>query len=262
MTAVIKTDKANISGAGIEYRLITASDTDKPTLVFLHEGLGCTALWKDFPDQLCQMTGCPGFVYSRLGYGGSDPCTLPRPLDYMQQEAQQLLPKILVHFGIEDVILIGHSDGASISLVYAGADISPRPRAVIAMAPHVFCEEISVRGIRQAKQLYDQGDLKIRLSKFHGMNTQTAFYGWNDAWLDPDFMHWNIENFLPTISAPVLVVQGLQDSYGTLAQVDAIEKSVAGLFDKLLLDRCGHNPWSEKNDNVLSAVTKFIDSSL
>ncbi|MEH6527827.1 MAG: alpha/beta hydrolase [Sneathiella sp.] len=258
MTGATETDIANISGAAIEYRLIAASDPSRPTLIFLHEGLGCAALWKDFPDQLCQMTGCAGLIYSRLGYGGSDPCDLPRPLDYMQQEATVTLPQILAHFEIENFTLVGHSDGASISLIYAGSNRVPAPRAVIAMAPHVFCEDISVQGIRIAKRAYDQADLKTKLEKFHGMNTEIAFRGWNDAWLDPEFRHWNIESYLPPITAPVFVIQGLEDNYGTLTQIDAIESAVDGSFRKLLLPGCGHNPWSEKRDIVRGAIATFL----
>jgi pimeloyl-ACP methyl ester carboxylesterase len=258
VTTASETDLADIAGAAIEYRVIAAPDVTLPTLIFLHEGLGCAALWKDFPDQLCGMTGCHGLVYSRAGYGKSDRCTLPRPLDYMQQEARLTLPQVLAHFEIDNFILIGHSDGASISLVHAGMDREPAPRAVIAMAPHVFCEEVSVQGIRLAKQAYEEGDLKVRLEKFHGMNTETAFRGWNDAWLDPDFRRWNIESFLPAISIPVLVIQGFDDNYGTIAQVDAIEKSVQGMFRKCLLDACGHNPWAEKTDVVLDVSAQFI----
>lgn len=263
MTVATEANIADISGAAIEYRLIAALDPSRPTLVFLHEGLGCTALWKDFPDQLCQMTGCAGLIYSRLGYGRSGRCGLPRPLDYMQQEATKMLPQILAHFKLDDFILIGHSDGASISLVYAGADNirTPQPRAVVAMAPHVFCEDISVQGIRLAKQAYDQADLKTKLERFHGMNTEIAFRGWNDAWLDPAFHHWNIESFLPAIFVPVLVIQGREDNYGTMAQVHAIEKAVGGPFKKLLLDECGHNPWSEKRDIVLPSIARFASNT-
>jgi pimeloyl-ACP methyl ester carboxylesterase len=258
VTAPADTEIANITGAAIEYRLIAASDPGRPTLVFLHEGLGCTALWKDFPDQLCQMTGCAGLIYSRLGYGGSDPCDLPRPLDYMQHEAKRMLPQILTNFEIDDFVLIGHSDGASISLIYAGMSVIPAPRAVIAMAPHVYCEDVSVQGIRFAKRAYEQADLKARLEIFHGMNTEIAFRGWNDAWLDPAFRQWNIENYLPSISAPVFVIQGLEDNYGTLAQIEAIESATCGSFRKLLLAGCGHNPWSEKRDMVLGACGTFL----
>ncbi|USG60534.1 alpha/beta hydrolase [Sneathiella marina] len=258
MSVAIKTDIADISGSAIEYRLIAASEHGRPTLVFMHEGLGCAALWKDFPDQLCQMTGSPGLVYSRLGYGSSGPCDLPRPLDYMQHEATEMLPQILAHFEIENFALVGHSDGASISLIYAGAAKLPAPRAVIAMAPHVYCEDISVQGIRFAKRAYDQADLKTKLEKFHGMNTETAFRGWNDAWLDPAFRSWNIENYLPAISVPVFVIQGLDDNYGTLAQIETIESATGGSFQKLLLAGCGHSPWSEKRDMVLGASVPFL----
>jgi len=258
VTAPTDIKTANISGAEIEYRLIAGPDPDAAVLVFLHEGLGCAALWRDFPDQLCVASGCGGLVFSRLGYGGSSPCDLPRPIDYMQREAKIALPAILQHFSIDRLILVGHSDGASIALVYAGLLKEPSPDAVIAMAPHVFCEDISIAGIEAAKQVYEQGVLKEKLAKFHGMNTECAFRGWNDAWLDPAFQDWNIENYLPAVLAPVLAIQGLDDTYGTLAQIDAIEQGVGGSFQKQLLENCGHTPWSAQREDVARRSVEFI----
>jgi pimeloyl-ACP methyl ester carboxylesterase len=258
VTAAPDLHTITISGAAIEYRRVAAADPALPVLVFLHEGLGCTALWRDFPDQLCEATGCGGLIYSRQGYGGSDPCELPRPLDYMERAAIMNLPEILRRFGIENFCLVGHSDGASIALIHAGQEAEPDPKAVIVMAPHVFCEEISVAGISAARDAYETGDLKEKLKKFHGMNTECAFRGWNDAWLDPAFGQWNIERYLLTLTAPILAIQGRDDSYGTLAQLDAIAAGTAGSFDKLVLDNCGHNPWQEQRDKVLAATTEFI----
>ncbi|MDF2365946.1 alpha/beta hydrolase [Sneathiella sp.] len=258
MTSATDLKLATIAGKRIEYRTIGALDSQRPVLVFLHEGLGCTALWRDFPDRLCELTNCTGLIYSRLGYGGSDACDLPRPLDYMEREASDMLPVILEHFNIKRPLLVGHSDGASISLIYAGLSDVAKPEAVIVMAPHVFCEDISVDGIKTAKQAYEQRDLKEKLEKFHGINTECAFRGWNDAWLDPAFKNWNIESFLPSVNMPLLAIQGREDSYGTLAQIDAIEAAVSGPFEKLILDDCGHNPWQEKAEDVLSYAAEFI----
>lgn len=258
MTAADR-QKTNIAGAVIETRLIAASDPDAPVLVFLHEGLGCVELWRDFPDRLCAATGHGGLIYSRLGYGGSDPCALPRPLDYMQQEAATVLPDILAHFDIRNFVLIGHSDGASIALVHAGLDSHIAPKAVIVMAPHVICEDISVQGIDTAKQAYEQGDLRQKLFKFHGMNTDCAFYGWNDAWLDPAFRDWTIADYLPAITAPVLAIQGLQDEYGTIAQIEMIEQAVSGPFQKQMLDDCGHSPWQQQKQQVMDLIVRFLD---
>ncbi len=250
--------KTIISGVAIETRLIAASNPKAPVLVFLHEGLGCVELWRDFPDALCDATGCGGLIYSRQGYGGSDPCDLPRPLDYMQIEAATMLPKILSHFDIKQFVLIGHSDGASISIAYAGLNPVDAPQAVIAMAPHIICEDISVQGIEAAKRAYEQGDLRDKLFKFHGMNTDCAFYGWNDAWLNPTFRDWTIEEYLPKIKTPILAIQGLDDEYGTLAQIDMIEQAVVGSFEKHLLEGCGHSPWQQKRQQVLDQTIKFI----
>ena len=169
-----------------------------------------------------------------------------------------MLPALLTHFGIKKFSLIGHSDGASIALIYAGLTQERDPDAVIVLAPHVFCEDISVTGIRAAKQAYEDGDLKAKLYKFHGMNTECAFRGWNDAWLDPGFHSWNIESYLPQIKAPVLAIQGLDDSYGTGAQINAIEDAVSGAFQKQILENCGHNPWAERRDDVTRRSTEFI----
>ncbi|MFN3398696.1 MAG: alpha/beta fold hydrolase, partial [Ferrovibrio sp.] len=177
----------------IEYRWAGSAlrDIALPVLVFLHEGLGCVALWKDFPDQLAQATGLPALVYSRIGYGGSSACALPRPITYMHDEGETGLPDLLTALGIQSHILIGHSDGASIALIYAGKDRDGL-KGVAVMAPHVFCEDISVRSIRAADKAYAEGDLKARLAKYHGDNVDCAFRGWCDSWLNPDFHHWNI----------------------------------------------------------------------
>ena len=247
-----------IANRRIEYRLIGELDPASPALVFLHEGLGCTALWRDFPDRLCAATGLAGLVYSRQGYGGSDPCDLPRPLDYMEREACDVLPEVLAHFDIRKFILVGHSDGASIALIYTGLpDVKPA-EGIIVMAPHVYVEDVSIAGIRAAKAAYEQGDLKRRLEKFHGNNTDCAFRGWNDAWLNPAFLKWNIERFLPFCTIPVLAIQGRDDNYGTLAQIETIKAAVSGSFDALILEKCGHGPWQEKPDEVLAASAHFI----
>lgn len=243
----------------IEIRIIGNFDPQTPVLIFLHEGLGCAALWRNFPDLLCEKSGCAGLVYSRVGYGGSDSCDLPRPLDYMEREAFGSLPQLIEHFNISRFILIGHSDGASIALVYAGIPGFPSPEAVIAMAPHVFCEDVSIDGIKAAKRAYEAGALKSKLKKFHGNNIECAFRGWNDAWLDPAFKEWSIEKFLPAITAPTLAIQGQDDNYGTLAQIGTIENAVTGQFEKLVLSDCGHNPWQEKQNDVLPRIADFIE---
>jgi len=246
-----------LSGGRIEFRRVGADAPDVPVLVFLHEGLGCTALWKDFPDQVAAALGMPALVYSRFGYGGSDPCRLPRPLSYMHDEAEAVLPELLARLNIRSYSLVGHSDGASIALIHAG---SPRPglRAVAAMAPHVFCEDISVRSIAAARDAFEEGELRARLARYHGANVDVAFRGWCDAWLDPAFRSWNIEASLPAISVPVLVIQGEADEYGTMEQVRRISEKVRSPVTVAPLASCGHSPQRDRPDETQTILQQFL----
>ena len=228
-----------------------------PTLVFLHEGLGSLGLWRDFPRRLVEETGLGAFVYSRAGYGKSDPAPLPRPVRYMHDEAA-LLPKILAEAGIEEPILVGHSDGASIAIIYAGQGNGAR--ALILEAPHVFAEEGGLESIAKMRELYRTTDLREKLSRWHA-NVDAAFNGWNGAWLDPEFRKWNLEEFLPRIEQPVLIIQGKDDEYGTLKQVEAIERG-AHHVQSLLLDDCGHSPHRDQPEKTLEAMARFIRSVL
>ncbi len=231
---------------------------EAPTLIFLHEGLGCTAMWRDFPARLGKATGCGVLVYSRLGYGNSDPCYLPRPLDYMQNEGLNTLPEVIRATGIRECVLIGHSDGGSIAIVYAGGTPAFPLRGLITEAAHVFCEEASVRSIQEAGENYLHMDLSEKLKKYHGLNSDIAFWGWNKAWLDPDFMNWNIEEFLPGIRVPLLAIQGKEDQYGTPAQIKAIESGAGGEVEVLMIDRCRHSPHLEQEEIVFEAMKRFI----
>ena len=228
-----------------------------PTLVFLHEGLGSLGLWRDFPRRLVEETGLGAFVYSRAGYGKSDPAPLPRPVRYMHDEAA-LLPKILAEAGIEEPILVGHSDGASIAIIYAGQ--GNRARALLLEAPHVFTEESGLQSIARMRESYRTTDLREKLSRWHA-NVDAAFNGWNGAWLDPEFRKWNLEEFLPRIEQPVLIIQGKDDEYGTLKQVEAIERG-AHHVQSLLLDDCGHSPHRDQPEKTLEAMARFIRSVL
>lgn len=254
--------RITVGGKRLEVDWLGPSPAEAPTLIFLHEGLGCIRMWQDFPARLAAATGLGALVYSRTGYGGSDPCELPRPLDYMTDEGLRVLPELIATAGIRDCILIGNSDGGSIAIVYAGGTPAEPLRGVITMAAHVFCEEISVRSIRQAKVDYETKGLREKLKKYHGDNTDTAFWGWNDAWLHPDFMAWNIEGFLPGIAVPVLAIQGEEDKYGTKDQLDAISRGIGGNVETLMVPNCNHWPHLEQPDLMLRVMTEFIGKVL
>ena len=244
-----------LDGGEIEYRLIEG-DPALPAAVFLHEGLGSAALWRDFPDRVAAQTGAGALVYSRLGYGGSSlPAGGAFPLDYMHVEAERRLPAILAALDIERPLLVGHSDGGSIALIHAGA-FPDAVAGLVVMAPHVFVEECSVRAIAEARRAFDCGGLDKRLARWHRDATGT-FDAWNCAWLDPRFRDWNIEAYLPAVTAPLLAFQGEADPYGTRAQTDRIAAQVSGPSEVVLLPECGHAPWREAEETVLPAVTAF-----
>jgi pimeloyl-ACP methyl ester carboxylesterase len=224
-----------------------------PTLVLLHEGLGSVGLWRDFPRKLADATGLPAFVYSRAGYGKSDAAVMPRTVGYMHEEAE-LLPEILAAAGIDDPVLVGHSDGASIAIIHAGS--GGKARALVLEAPHVFTEETGLRSIANAREAYERGDLRQRLAKHH-RDVDAAFWGWNRPWLDPEFRKWNLEEFLPRIVAPILVVQGEEDEYGTQKQVDAVQRGAPNA-EVLLLPRCGHSPHKDQPEATLRAIADFV----
>ncbi|MEZ4238338.1 MAG: alpha/beta hydrolase [Myxococcota bacterium] len=229
-----------------------------PTLVFLHEGLGSVAQWRAWPARVADATGMGWLAYSRQGYGGSDPVDVPRPLSYMHDEAEGALPGLLAALRVTAPVLYGHSDGASIALVAAGRRTVDGLRALVLEAPHVICEDLSVRSIAAARDAYLQGELRERLRRYHGDNVDGAFWGWNRAWLDPGFRRWDLRPELPGVRVPTLVVQGRDDPYGTLAQVALVRDGVAGPCEVLLLDGCGHAPHREQPDAVLPAVAAFL----
>ena len=231
-----------------------------PTLVFLHEGLGCVARWRDFPRRVASATGHPALVYSRRGYGQSEPAPLPRPLTFMHEEALSVLPALLRDEGIEDAILIGHSDGASIALIYAGA-IGKGIRGVLAIAPHVFVEPICVRAIQVLSAQYDDPKTLVRerLAKAH-KDVDNTFRGWAAAWLDPKFLEWNLTDYLPSIEVPVMALQGEDDDYGTLAQIDTVCARVRGPSERVVVPSCGHVPMRDQPEATLAATLRFIRS--
>jgi pimeloyl-ACP methyl ester carboxylesterase len=261
---MIETGFLRAGGVRLEARWIGPGPAAAPTLVFLHEGLGSASLWRDFPDRLAAETGCGALVYSRAGYGASDPVPLPRPVRFMHDEAI-VLAEVLAAAGIRQAVLVGHSDGASIALIFAGiAGGSPTPglRGLILEAPHVFTEPHGLASIAKIGEAYRTTDLRERLARHHGANVDVAFRGWNDVWLDPAFRAWNLEAFLPAITVPSLILQGEDDEYGTWRQVEAIARQSGGPVEALALPACGHSPHRERPDLALPAMARFVRAFL
>jgi len=246
---------ATVDGRRIEYRAIPGAAGSHPTAVFLHEGLGAVALWRDFPDKVARRLGAPAVVYSRFGYGQSDGLLAERTPRFMHEEALDVLPKLLDQLGIERPVLIGHSDGASIALIHAAAANRP-VHALVCLAPHVFVEPVCVDSIARIRGTYFDTDLRQRLAKYHA-HVDDAFLGWADTWLLPQFRDWSIEDLLACIGVPMLLIQGRDDEYGTLAQLDRIEAGVRGPTTRLVLDRCGHSPHRDQEAAVLDAIAAF-----
>ena len=225
----------------------------EPALVFLHEGLGSVALWRDFPGRLAQATGRRALIYSRAGHGNSPVPDEPRRPRFMHDEALDVLPALLQEHGIERPVLVGHSDGGSIALIHASRH--PVTKLVL-LAPHVFVEDLSVASIAEARETFETTDLRDRMGRYH-RDAVATFRLWNDIWLAPEFRDWNIEDVLPAVTAPVLAIQGAHDQYGTLAQIDAIEAGVKGPFERAVLD-ARHAPHLEAPEETLKAAAEFI----
>ncbi|HIJ37684.1 MAG TPA: alpha/beta hydrolase [Rhodospirillaceae bacterium] len=261
--AAPKAGRLDLGDQQLDYHWYEPSRPGRPSLVFLHEGLGCVGLWQDFPALLAQRTGCGALVYSRAGYGNSSQIALPRPLRYMHDEGQDVLPRVLEQLHLEQFFLIGHSDGASISLIFAGTPPTPPGlKGVVCLAPHVFNEESCVVGIEQTKARFLEGPLRTKLQKWHGDNVDCAFWGWNGAWLDPGFWYWNIEEFLPNILTPMLVIQGQEDEYGTARQWQAIRDQSGGPVELLILESCGHTPQRQQQQATAQAIVDFVEANI
>ena len=245
----------NVDGTGLEYACWGPEPDKAPTIVMLHEGLGCVALWKDVPAKLAAATGLGVLAYSRAGYGGSGPASLPRPLDYMTREAA-VLGQVLDAAGIEQTVLYGHSDGASIAAIYAGIAPDMRVRGLVLEAPHFFTEPSGLAAIKAAGEAYDAGTLKQKLAKYHG-DVDMAFKGWHGAWTDPAFGEWNIADTIDHWRIPVLAIQGRDDPYGTLAQIAEIEDRIYSPMETLVLNGCGHAPHKEAADKTLGGIQDF-----
>jgi pimeloyl-ACP methyl ester carboxylesterase len=253
-----RTDRlVDISGQTLECRLI-ALHPSSATLVFLHEGLGSVALWGDWPEKLAAQVGLNALIYSRKGYGRSSRLDAPRTSDFMHREAFDVLPRLLDKLEIERPVIVGHSDGGSIGLLFASRP-EHRTRAAVIMAPHVLVEAISIDAITAARAAYLEGELRARLKRYHE-DVDGAFFGWNDIWLNPDFVHWNIERELDTIDCPTLAIQGTADEYGTMQQIELITRRVKGSV-ALQLEGCRHSPHRDRSDQVIASIAQFLSRS-
>ncbi len=247
-----------IAGRSLEYEWIDAAEPGKPTLVFLHEGLGSIRQWRAFPLQVVKSTGCRALLYSRYGYGQSELLREAKAgVRFMHREALEALPALLAALQVAEPILVGHSDGASIALIHAGAGHAVRGLAL--MAPHVFAEPPGVESIRKARDAFESGDLAQRLAKYH-RDARKTFFLWADAWLDPEFLQWNIEEYLKGIACPVLAIQGADDEYGSMEQLERIRRGVRGPCELLELPACGHAPFRDQPQATLAALTRFVQA--
>lgn len=251
-----RSGRLTAGGASLEWGSFGPAPADRPVIVLLHEGLGCLALWRDFPQNLSEATGLPVFAYSRAGYGRSDAAQLPRPLDYMSREAIDVVPDVLGALGAQKVILMGHSDGATIAAEYAGRHEDHRVRGLVLMAPHFFTEDMGLTEIAKAREAFAQTDMKDRMGKYHA-DPEATFRGWNDVWLAEGFKEWHVGEVVDYLRIPCLVIQGKQDQYGTAAQVAEVESRSYAPVDVLMLDDCRHSPQFDQPEAVLAAVAEF-----
>ena len=247
------------AGRSLGYEWIGGEANGAPVLVFLHEGLGSIRQWRDFPARVAAATGCRAFVYDRYGYGQSEVLEEPRrDVRFMHDEALLFLPEIREQLGLDDCVLIGHSDGASIALIHAGAGY--RVRGVAVMAPHVFIEPVCLSSIEKAKAAFESTDLPAKLGRYH-RDARRTFYGWADVWTEENFRRWDIRGeYLTKIDVPVLAIQGYGDEYGTMAQLDEIARNVGGPCELLKLEDCGHAPFRDQPETTLAAVAEFVSS--
>jgi pimeloyl-ACP methyl ester carboxylesterase len=274
--------RIKIADKNLEYVWHGPGPEEAPTLVFLHEGLGCVEMWRDFPERLSAQTGCGALVYSRAGYGKSDPVEGPWPVRFMHEEALVVLPKVLDAFAVREAILVGHSDGGSIGIIHAGGVRDPRVLGLILEAPHVFVEECGLESIREIAELYREGgagrmpanrpqdagapvgapagvpSFKQRLARYHGAQVDQTFWGWNDVWLNPEFRSWNIAEYLREIKVPVLLIQGEDDQYGTREQLRRIEVGSQGTVRTVMLEACGHSPHLDQPERALEVMKEFV----
>lgn len=253
--------RLKIGDARLEYACFGSAPDVAPTLVLLHEGLGCVGLWRDFPEQLAKATGLGVLVFSRVGYGRSTTTQLPRPLDYMTHEAMQTVGPVLDALDIKQAVLLGHSDGATIASIYAGSVSDQRIRGLVLMAPHFFTEPVGLDAIKASKHAFEAGDLMAKLAKYHD-DPNVAFFGWYDSWMHSGFVTWNVADAIDHWRIPVLAIQGRNDEYGTLDQISEIEGRIYSPLETVILDDCGHAPHLEKPDETCAAIADFCATLL
>jgi len=252
-----------VQGRKLEVQRINGSSAQKPAIVFLHEGLGSISAWREFPHAVVARTGHSAIVYSRYGYGNSEVFSGEREVQYMHDEALYVLPELLGKLNVSSPVLIGHSDGASIAIIYAGASPSKQnpPKALILLAPHVFVEDLSIASIAAVKVAFEQTNFGEKLARYH-RDPASTFWGWNRIWLNSEFAKWNIEEYLPQITCPVLAMQGLEDQYGTLMQIEAIERSVPARFERAIIENCRHSLHRDQPERTLDVIGDFLDRHL
>lgn len=246
-----------LEGVRLEYACFGPPPDLAPTIVMLHEGLGCVALWRDFPQTIAKATGWGVLAYSRQGHGASDLADLPRPVDFMTREATGVLSHLLDLVGFQRGVLLGHSDGATISAIYAGSVEDFRVRGLILIAPHFFTEPMGLGAIRKIRERFATSDLNDRLARYH-RDAENTFRGWADTWLNPDFEKWDVSEVIDYLRVPVLVIQGQDDEYGTLAQIETLETRSYSPVERLVIDGCGHAPHLEQPDLVRAEITGFL----
>ncbi len=253
----------HVDGHRLEYAWLGPDADEGPSIVMLHEGLGSLAMWKDFPAAVQARTGLGVLVYSRQGYGRSDPIEGARKPDFMHREARVVLPALLDTLGVRDPILLGHSDGGTIALIHAGTPglPGPRPRAAVTLAAHVFNEDVCVASIAAARKAYQTTDLRERLARYHD-DVDGAFFGWNDVWLLPEFRDWTIEDVLPLVECPLLVMQGEDDQYGTMAQIEAICAGAGGPAEAVTIPDCGHSIHVDATEMALDHIARFVGKAV
>ncbi len=261
MTTLTPSGFLTVGAAHLEYRMVGPPPEQAPMIVMLHEGLGSAGLWGDFPERLQAATGAGVFAYSRAGYGNSTPAKLPRPLDYMHVEALNVLPKLIDKIGFRRGILLGHSDGASIAAIYAGSRQDHRVEGLALIAPHFIVEDVGLASIAEIRTAYETTNLKEKLARWH-KDADNAFHGWNNAWLDPKFRDWDISEYLAYIRVPIAIVQGADDQYGTMRQIEIAREECYCPVDVTVIPGAGHSPHRETPNAALDAVADFAKAVL